>query len=160
MLLATLARVGRIVGLHDPLPTVPDLMRKKQPDILRATSLTQTGVDRGEVVERVIDGREHTGPGWVGTREGWTTLGTKTRRGRETGEEVVKGRPLVADADGKDDRHGVGPILKSRVGGETGLKAEAVGHDGLDGETPAAVERKKKRRKKANAIDELFAGLS
>lgn len=159
MLLAVLARVGRIVGLPKPLATVPDLTRKKQPDTLLATSLTQTGVDRGEVVERVFDGKERTGPGRVGRTEKGTTLRTETRRSRETGEELAKGRPLDAKLDDKDDQDVAGPLLKNRVGGETGMRAEAVGHEGLDGEKPAAVERKK-RRKKGNAIDELFAGLS
>ena len=160
VLLAVLARVGRLVGLPKPLPTAPELTREEQPDTLLATSLTQTGVDRGEVIERVFDDRERTGPGRVGRRGKGTTLRTETRRHRENSEEVAKGRHLDTVLDDKTERDVAGSLKKSRVRGETGMRADAIGHEGLDGEKPAAVERKKKRQKKGNAIDELFAGLS
>ena len=125
-----------------------DLKPGKQSSIL-ATSLTQTGVDVGEVVERVFDGGGVEDSGRAVNREERIGSTTGTTRASEAPEDALKPELLAKDLHREGD-----------IGMRDRSENETVADGGLAGKKPAMMERKKKRRKKGNAIDELFAGLS
>jgi hypothetical protein len=146
VLLAVVARVAKVVGLPEPTPTAAsaDDTSSRPATSVFATGLAQTPVDRGEVVERLLDGEQGDRRCLVVTRE----------------ERIVSATDVVKDGE-KDDKAelrvasvGDGEPLADR------LAYEDVPKSKLRGKMPAVAERKTKRRKKANAIDELFAGLS
>ena len=132
-----------------------------------ATSLAQTGVDRGEVVERAFDAEETEDPGRVLRREKeeeeerTTPAVAETVMVRETGEEEGKHGLLDTELGNNEDQDVIWSLLESAGGVERGLtEEEAVGHGAVVQKEPTEAVRKKKRRKKGNVIDELFADLS
>jgi hypothetical protein len=159
VLLAIAARVGKVVGLGEPaLPALSDINAQQQAKTVASTSLSQTGVvDRGEVIERIFDGRGFEGPGPVMGR-GESKVSTATIvRDRESDDKVGKGEPLDEGLGTSQGEVVTESPLASASGEGLGKGKQSTS---LAAKTPAVVERKKKRRKKANAIDELFAGLS
>jgi hypothetical protein len=166
VLLAIVARVGTVVGLPDPSLTAAsdDNKSGRQAIGVLAPSLTPTGVDTGEVVDRVFDGEQFDRRGPLVRREEKIASITKTTRDGGMGGKARKGNHLDEHVlTGKDGR--VTKSVLASVGDgrsrTTGHSArEAIANDELAGKTPAVAERKTKRRKKGNAIDELFAGLS
>jgi hypothetical protein len=128
-----------------------------------ATGLTQTGVDRGEVVERVCDsgGPEDRGLAVSGEESNVSMIRMPT--GGQRVEEVGKANSLDEEAVTAAREDNAGSLLNASDG-ELGVKdkpaREAVAPGSLAGHPIVVTERRKKRRKKGNAIDELFAGLS
>jgi ribonuclease MRP protein subunit RMP1 len=164
VLLAILARVGKVVGLPEPAPpTVSDVRPGQHTNTILATSLTQAGVDTGEVVERVFDGRELEDSGLVVSREGRMALMATMIKDGEAGKQSGKGNFLDTEPIRGEDEGVTESLMASADDGEPGKGAqstsEALAHGGLADKPPAVAERKRKRRKKGNAIDELFAGL-
>lgn len=131
VLLAALARVGKLVGLPAPDAPRPEEKRKT----VLATSLTQTGDDKGEVVQSLYVNED---VGEVVTRE------TRT-------QQVVPGKR-------EDDVQATVEHSKEKRN-PTNHRSGKDGASITKHEPHTTAERPKKRRKKANAIDELFAGL-
>ncbi len=139
VLLAILARVGRLVGLPEP-PPAPEL----KPKTILATSLKQTGDDRGEVVQRTYKSEE---VGEVVSR----AMAEKKRENVDVGKIVDREAKDVGDAAiSRSERISDADERKWHRSGKEA--AETVGTAGVE-------TKKKKRRKKGNAIDDLFAGL-
>ena len=136
VLLAILARVGRLVGLPEPL-AAPVLKPGQIAKVVLATSLKETGDDRGELVPRVY-GSEDVGE----------------VISREVAEKMSKGedRDLGKVVDGQLDDVGDAAVSHES-------RKEARRHEVAEADLAIGMERKKKRRKKGNAIDDLFAGL-
>lgn len=124
--------------------------------------LTQTGVDRGEVVERACDngGPEDRGLAVSGEE---SNVSIRMPTGGQRVEEVGKANSLDEEAVTAAREDNAGSLLNASDG-ELGVKdkpaREAVAQGSLAGHPIGVTERRKKRRKKGNAIDELFAGLS
>lgn len=165
VLLAIVARVGKVVGLPEPARTAGSDESKlgHQAMSVFATSLTQTDVDMGEVVERVFDGDEEDSHGLLVRREEKIASATEmTRDGGESDQARKANRLDERVLDGEDGRvteSGLAGIGDGRPRTDHSVN-EAIATNELAGKVPAATERKIKRRKKGNAIDELFAGLS
>ena len=165
-LLALLARVGKIVGLPQSAVPVPaeELKPGQQPHIVSGTGLTQTGVDRGEVVERVFGNREAEQSHQAVSREEGVAFMMGAMKGREASEDVSEGKSLDEKLVSSADKGATKPLRADSGIGDFGkgkyLTGEAVAHGGLVEKTLTEAERKRKRRKKGNAIDDLFAGLS
>jgi hypothetical protein len=164
VLLAILARVGKLVGLPTPsLHTASELKPEPRPNTILATGLTQTGVDRGEVVERACDssGPEDRGLAVSGEE---SNVSIRMPTGGQRVEEAGKANSLPdeeAVIAAREDN--VGSLLNAsdgELGGRDKPVSEAVALGNLAGHPIGVTERRKKRRKKGNAIDELFAGLS
>jgi ribonuclease MRP protein subunit RMP1 len=155
VLLAILARVGKLVGLPTaPTRTAPELKPEPRPNAVLATGLMHTGVDRGEVVERACNSGGSEDRGLAASREESNASVTR----------MMTGGQQVEDAGDANSING-GMVTRSREDiGELGVRdtsiSEAVALGTLPGHPTGVAERRKKRRKKGNAIDELFAGLS
>ena len=161
VLLAILARVGKLVGLPTPLlRTASELKPEPRPNTML---VTQTGVDRGEVVERACDsgGPEDRGLAVSGEESNVSMI--KMPTGGQRVEEMGKANSLDEEAVTAAREDNAGSLLNASDG-ELGVKdkpaREAVAPGSLAGHPIGVTERRKKRRKKGNAIDELFAGLS
>jgi hypothetical protein len=164
VLLAILARVGKLVGLPTPpLHAVSELKPEPQPNTMLATGLMQTGVDRGEVVERAYDNGGPEDHGLTVSREESNVLKTRMTIGGQRVEEASKANSFDEETV-TAAREDIAGSLPNAGDAELGVRDkptnEAVAQEGLVGQPIAVVERRKKRRKKGNAIDELFAGLS
>ena len=155
VLLAILARVGKVVGLPKPaLPAPPDLQLGAQPNTTLATSLTEADVDRGEVVERISDGGVPKHARLVRRREEMNVLRTRTMKDGEAEDR------LEHEAEDVDiDVTGSQSLGAAEAGIRDHSEIDAVANAGIAGK-PSTVAQRKKRRKKGNAIDDLFAGLS
>lgn len=166
VLLAIVARVGKVVGLPDPSLTAAsdDNKSGRQAIGVLAPSLTQTGVDTGEVVDRVFDGEQLDSRRPLVRREEKIASTTKMTRDGGMGGKARKGNHLdehvLTGEDGRVTESGLTSVGDGRSRTTGHSASEAIANDELAGKTPAVAERKKKRRKKGNAIDELFAGLS
>ena len=164
VLLAILARVGKLVGLPTPpLHAVSELKLEPRPNTMLATGLMQTGVDRGEVVERACDSGGPEDHGLAVNREESNVSKTRMTTGRQRVEEVGKANSFDEETVTAAREDIAGSLLNAgdaELGVKDKLASEAVAHGGLAGQPIAVAERRKKRRKKGNAIDELFAGLS
>jgi len=162
VLVAILARVGKLVGLPTPpLRTASELKAEPRPNTMLATGLMQTGVDRGEVVERACDsGRPEDRGLVVGREESNVSMTT----GGQRVEEAGKANSLLDEETLTAARKSNAGSLLNASDGELGVRdklaSEAVAPGSLAGHPVGVAERRKKRRKKGNAIDELFAGLS
>ncbi len=143
VLIAVLARVGRIVGLPEPEPK--PLAIEADAQTLLASSVRQTGHDTGEIVlrEYVED------KGKIlerGTDREELNAYDKLKRGnasRYPGPEAGAEEPDRSEF------------------GERGLKLTVVKESTAQQETETikSQSRPKKRRKKGNAIDDLFGDL-
>ena len=164
VLLAILARVGKLVGLPTPpLHAVLELKPEPRPNIMLATGLMQTGVDRGEVVERACDDGEPRDHGLAVSREESNASKTRMTTGGQRVEEVDKANSFDEEAVTAAREDIAGSLLNvgdAELGVRDKLASEAVAQGVLAGQPITVAERRKKRRKKGNAIDELFAGLS
>jgi ribonuclease MRP protein subunit RMP1 len=183
VLLAILARVGKLVGLPELAPpAVSDIKPGQQAHNILATSLNQAGVDRGEVVKRVSPMSDMEAAAEADTVRPLTKeLSDEERQKRKLTTSNVEGESPRQDTHpnkasesllgvtdmGDDDA----AAARAYATGVRGIKSKAshqlasgvVAHNtssASSDKTPATPERKKKRRKKGNAIDELFAGLS
>ena len=149
VLLAILARVGRLVGL--PGPAGPDLNPGQKPKTVLATSLRETGDDRGEVVQRMYDSEDI---GEVVSRE--MTGKKRIKKIENKGESAGPGKVVDREMEEIGDSAMSQP---ERIGEAEKTRSHGSGNEALETAPTTGVERKKKRRKKANAIDDLFAGL-
>jgi hypothetical protein len=164
VLLAILARVGKLVGLPTPpLHAVSELKPEPRPNTMLATGLMQTGVDRGEVVERACDSGGPEDHGLAVSREESNVSKTRITTDGQRVEEAGKANSFDEETVTAAREDIAGPLLNAGDA-ELGVRgkpaSEAVAQGGLAGQPIAVAERRKKRRKKGNAIDELFAGLS
>lgn len=164
VLLATLARVGKLVGLPTPpLHAASELKLEPQPNTMLATGLMQTGVDRGEVVERACDSGGPEDRGLAVSREESIVSITRMTTGGQRVEEAGKANSIDEEMVTTAHEDIVGSLLNAGDG-ELGVRdkpaSERVALGSLAGHPIDVAKRRKKRRKKGNAIDELFAGLS
>ena len=164
VLLAILARVGKLVGLPTPpLHAVSELKPEPRPNTMLATGLMQTGVDRGEVVERACDSGGPEDRGLAVSREESNVSKTRIMTGGQRVEEAGKANSFDEETV-TAARGDIAGSLLNADDAELGVRdkpaSEAVAQGVLAGQPIAVAGRKKKRRKKGNAIDELFAGLS
>jgi hypothetical protein len=164
VLLAILARVGKLVGLPTPpLHGVSELKPEPRPNTVLATDLMQTGVDRGEVVERACDSGGPEDHGLAVSREESNVSKTRMTTGGQRVEEADKDNSFDEETV-TAAREDIAGSLLNAGDAELGVRdkpaSKAVAQGVLAGQPIAVAERKKKRRKKGNAIDELFAGLS
>lgn len=165
VLLAILARVGKLVGLPTPpLRTASELKPEPRPGTMLATGLMQTGVDRGEVVERACDSGGPEDRGLAVSREESNASMMGMTTGGQRVEEAGKANSLLDEETLTAARKSNAGSLLNASDGELGVRdklvSEAVAPGSLAGHPVGVAERRKKRRKKGNAIDELFAGLS
>lgn len=164
VLLAILARVGKVIGLPKPaLPAVAEPEAEQQAAIVPETSFTLTAVDWGEVVERVFKDREAETSDR--TAHGGGRISSTTRTSRDWGGRDTEGgaKSLLEVRVTKEDEAGTESGLvgagNEGSGAADSSRYETTAPDRSSGKTPLVVEQKNKRRKKGNAIDELFAGL-
>ena len=164
VLLAILARVGKLVGLPaPPLHAVSELKPEPRPNIMLATGLTQMGVDRGEVVERACDSGGPEDHGLAVSREESNVSRTRMTTGGQMVEEAGKANSFdeeTVTAAREDIAESLLNAGDAELGARDKSASEAVARGIFAGQPIAVAERRKKRRKKGNAIDELFAGLS
>jgi hypothetical protein len=164
VLLAILARVGKLVGLPTPpLHVVSELKPEPRPNTILATDLMQTGMDRGEVVERTCDSGGPEDHGLAVSREESNVSKTRTTIGGQRVEEAAKANSFDEETVTAAREDVAGSLLNAgdaEVGVRDKPASEAAAQGVLAGQPIAVAERKKKRRKKGNPIDELFAGLS
>jgi hypothetical protein len=129
-----------------------------------AMGLMQTGVDRGEVVERACDSGGPEDRGVVVSREESNVSMTRMTTSGQRIEEAGKANSLLDEEMVTAAREDIAGSLLNADDAELRVRdkpaSEAVAQGGLAGQPIAVAERRKKRRKKGNAIDELFAGLS
>jgi hypothetical protein len=164
VLLAILSRVGKLVGLPTPpLHAVSKLKPEPRPNTMLATGLMQTGVDRGEVVERTCHSGGPEDHGLAVNREESNVSKTRMTTGGQRVGEAGKADSFDEETATAAREDIAGSLLNAgdaELGARDKLASEAVARGVLAGPPIAVTERRKKRRKKGNAIDELFAGLS
>jgi hypothetical protein len=160
VLLAILARVGKLVGLPTPpLRTASALKLEPRPNTMLATGLMQTGVDRGEVIERTCDSDEPGDRGLAVSREEGNISMIRVLAGGQGVEEAGKADSLDEETATTAREDNAGSLLNAGDGG-LGVRDKPASEAVAPGSFAGVTERRKKRRKKGNAIDELFAGLS
>jgi hypothetical protein len=164
VLLAILARVGKLVGLPTPpLHAASEPKPEPRPNTMLATGLMQTGVDRGEVVERSRDRGGLEDHGLAVSREESNVSKTRMMACGQRVEGADKANSLDEETVTAACEDIAGSLLDAgdaELGARDKPANEAVARGSLVGQPIAVAERRKKRRKKGNAIDELFAGLS
>jgi ribonuclease MRP protein subunit RMP1 len=147
VLIAVLARVGRVIGLSEPkADSRPSLATDMDAKTSLASSLRDMGPEAGEMAlrEYVEDTGEmvQRDTGSEGSRP------IRDTDKSEIGHDLLKAKDHVSERDATsvhgDDQNFV------KVG-EKSTQQEK--------QTPSLQSRPRKRRKKANAIDELFGDL-
>ena len=142
VLMGILASVGKEVGLP-----------KVEVERIRGTSLLQTGVDRGRVVER-----EYSSPKW-----GWEDVGEVVDRRHVIRESMIDSEAVEDIEDNMDIEAPTTAEIEVRVGPELteegGSTATSLESAQILPSTAKRKEKKGKRKRNKSAIDDLFAGL-
>ena len=145
VLLAIVARVGRVVGLPQVAvdhPARPGLVQKAE--TVLASSLRQTGMDMGEVVGRIYDSGETdiVGDG-----------GKVVDRVGVTSKIILRNEVDIGQGEKKDGQE---PKMAVTTTNNSKDSIEMVSSPTPEGDI---MQRKKTRWKKSNAIDDLFGQL-